>query len=55
MGGARRPELAPDPYRFAVVRSFPYIVVYNASTRPPSIVRILHGARDLPDVLRDLR
>jgi toxin ParE1/3/4 len=52
--GTRRPELAPDPVRFAVVRGFPYIVVYDASTRPPTIVRIVHGARDLPEVLRDL-
>ena len=55
MAGTRRPELAPDPYRFAVVRGFPYIVVYNASMRPPTIVRVLHGARDLPEVLSDLR
>ena len=55
MVGTRRPELALDPYRFAVVQGFPYIVVYDASTRPPTIVRIIHGARDLPEVLRDLQ
>ena len=55
MAGTRRLELAPDPDRFTVVRGFPYIVVYDASTRPPSIVRIIHGARDLPEVLRDLQ
>jgi toxin ParE1/3/4 len=55
MAGTRRPELAPDPYRFAVVRGFPYIVAYNASTSPPSILRIVHGARDLPEVLSDLQ
>jgi toxin ParE1/3/4 len=54
MAGTRRPELATDPYRFAVVRGFPYIAVYDASARPPNIVRIVHGARDLPEVLRDL-
>jgi toxin ParE1/3/4 len=53
MAGTRRPELAGDPYRFAVVRGFPYLV-YDASARPPNIVRIVHGARDLPEVLRDL-
>ena len=53
--GARRPELADDPYRFTVVRGFPYVVVYNASRRPPLIMRILHGARDLPEVLGDLQ
>jgi toxin ParE1/3/4 len=55
MAGTRRPEMARDPYRFAVVRGFPYIVVYDASMRPPSIARIVHGARDLPEVLRDLQ
>jgi toxin ParE1/3/4 len=53
--GTLRPELADDPYRFAVVRGFPYLVVYNSSLRPPRIMRILHGARDLPEVLRDFR
>lgn len=53
--GTRRPELADDPYRFTVVRGFPYVVVYDASTQPPLIMRILHGARDLPEVLSDLR
>jgi toxin ParE1/3/4 len=52
--GTTRPELAPEPYRIAVVRGFPYIAVYDASLRPPSIVRFVHGARDLPEVLRDL-
>jgi toxin ParE1/3/4 len=55
MVGVRHLELARDPYRFAVVRGFPYIVIYDASTRPPTIVRVVHGARDLPEVLRDLR
>jgi toxin ParE1/3/4 len=54
LAGTRRAELAPDPYRFAVVRGFPYIAVYDPSTRAPSIVRIVHGARDLPELLRDL-
>jgi len=30
-------------------------VVYDAGTRPPTIVRVVHGARDLPEVLRDLQ
>ncbi|HZZ89271.1 MAG TPA: type II toxin-antitoxin system RelE/ParE family toxin [Caulobacteraceae bacterium] len=52
--GSQRPELAPEPFRFLVVQGFPYIVVYDAEARPPMIVRIIHGARDLPEVLRDL-
>ncbi|HTX49973.1 MAG TPA: type II toxin-antitoxin system RelE/ParE family toxin [Caulobacteraceae bacterium] len=52
--GTSRPELAPAPYRVAVVRGFPYLIVYNAAASPPSVVRVVHGARDLPEVLKDL-
>jgi plasmid stabilization system protein ParE len=52
--GTVRPELAPSPYRFSVVRGFPYLMVYDPTSRPPTVVRIVHGARDLPDVLKDL-
>jgi toxin ParE1/3/4 len=50
--GVERHELAEAPYRFLILTGFPYVVVYNAERRPPLIVRILHGARDLPEVLR---
>lgn len=52
--GTQRPDLAAPPYRFVSLTGFPYIVVYNAERRPPLIVRILHGARDLPVMLGDL-
>jgi toxin ParE1/3/4 len=52
--GALRPELAGEPYRFVALTGFPFVVVYNAARRPPLIVRILHGARDLPEILRSL-
>ncbi|MDB5393378.1 MAG: uncharacterized protein JWM91_884 [Rhodospirillales bacterium] len=52
--GVPRPELAEEPYRFVMPTGFPYVIVYHADRRPPLIVRVLHGARDLPDVLRDL-
>jgi toxin ParE1/3/4 len=51
--GALRPELADEPYRFLTLTGFPYVIVYNAERRPPLILRILHGARDLPEVLRE--
>ncbi|MBM3601277.1 MAG: type II toxin-antitoxin system RelE/ParE family toxin [Alphaproteobacteria bacterium] len=54
MVGVVRPELADEPYRFVPLTGFPYIIVHNAGRTPPLIVRILHSARDLPDVLRDL-
>jgi toxin ParE1/3/4 len=52
--GHVRPELTPAPYRFSVVRGFPYLVVYDPTPARPVIVRVVHGARDLPEVLRDL-
>jgi len=52
--GTVRLHLARDRIRFLVLRGFPYIVVHAADKVPPRILRILHGARDLPDVLRDL-
>src|ERR1700760_3897116 len=52
--GVSRPDLADPPYRFVMMTGYPYVIVYNADRRPPLIVRVLHGARDLPEVLRDL-
>ena len=53
--GHIRPELAGAAYRFLGLTGFPYIVVYNAEREPPLILRVLDGARDLPDLLADLR
>jgi plasmid stabilization system protein ParE len=52
--GKQRRDLAPETVRFLVLRGFPYIVVYRANAVPPRILRVLHGARDLPEVLQDL-
>jgi toxin ParE1/3/4 len=49
--GAIRPKLAAPRYRFLLLRGFPYVVVYTADTSPPRIVRVLHGARDIPSLL----
>ena len=53
--GVSRPDLAGDRYRFVMLSGFPYTLVYNAERDPPRIVRVLHGARDLPQALRHLR
>jgi toxin ParE1/3/4 len=50
--GMARPELAGPPVRFILLRGFPYLVVYDADSAPPLVLRVLHGARDLPEVLR---
>ena len=49
--GALKPQLASPPTRFFPVRGFPYVVVYTPDRDPPLIVRVLHGARDLLEVL----
>lgn len=49
--GTLRREFADPPYRFLALTGFPYVIVYNAERVPPRIVRVLHGARDIPDVL----
>ena len=50
--GTFRPDIVDAPYRFLTLTGFPYVIVYNALRHPPRIVRILHGARDIPDLLR---
>ena len=47
--GVLKPHLASPS-----IRGFPYVVVYTPDRDPPLIVRVLHGARDLPEVLRDV-
>jgi len=49
--GRLRPDLAPARYRFWSVRGFPYLLVYDAETEPPIILRVVHQSRDLPAIL----
>jgi len=49
--GRIRLELAPGRYRFWSLRGFPYLLVYEAETKPPIILRFVHQSRDLPAVL----
>lgn len=53
--GAERRELADPPVRFWALQRHPYLMIYDAAVNPPSILRILHGSRDLPELLSDLR
>jgi toxin ParE1/3/4 len=50
--GSLRPDLTDRRYRFVALTGFPYVIVYNAEHEPPLIVRILHGARNLPELLK---
>ena len=51
--GAMKPHLASPPIRFLPIRGFPHVVVYTPDRDPPLVLRVLHGARDLPGVLRE--
>jgi toxin ParE1/3/4 len=53
--GRQEPALADARYRFWSVPGFPYLIVYRPDLSPPSIVRFVHSARDLPKALADLR
>lgn len=50
--GVAPPDLAPERCRFLTMTGFPYVIVYNAERKPPLIVRVLHGARDIPEILK---
>nr|WP_245613232.1 type II toxin-antitoxin system RelE/ParE family toxin [Skermanella stibiiresistens] len=52
--GTVRNDLAPQNVRFLPVSGFPYVIVYDARSEPALILRVLHGARELPELLRDL-
>ena len=48
--GHTRPDLTGRDVRFWPVG--PYLVVYREKTNPLGIVAILHGARDVPEIIR---
>ena len=48
MGYRRRPELSPDLRSCAHGN---YVIFFESTTEQVTIVRILHGARDIPKVL----
>jgi toxin ParE1/3/4 len=52
--GRQEPKLAGEHFRFWSVSGFPYLIVYRPDTTPPSIVRLVHSARDLGPLLADL-
>lgn len=52
--GLERPDLATPPVRFLTLSGFPYVMVYDSDLCPPLVLRVIHGARDLAEVLRDI-
>jgi antitoxin ParD1/3/4 len=49
--GHRRADMGDRPVRFWPEGS--YLIVYREESSPLQIVAILHGARDVPTVIRD--
>ena len=47
--GHSREDLTDKPVRFWPVAS--YLIIYNPAPRPVEIVRVVHGARDVPSLL----
>jgi plasmid stabilization system protein ParE len=50
--GTRRQDVTPLPVRFWAITKFPnYVIVYRPETVPLQVVAVLHGKRDLKEVL----
>jgi plasmid stabilization system protein ParE len=50
--GTKRQDITQLPVRFWTVTKFPnYVIVYRAETIPLQVVAVLHGKRDLKEVL----
>jgi plasmid stabilization system protein ParE len=50
--GTKRQDITPLAVRFWTVTKFPnYVVVYRPETAPLQVVAVLHGKRDLKEVL----
>jgi toxin ParE1/3/4 len=51
--GPHRPELGVPNVRVLSLAHFPYVLVYDPELPRPTILRVMHGARDLPNVFGD--
>jgi plasmid stabilization system protein ParE len=52
--GRRRPDLLRDPFRVWSLPRFALLLIYDPTTDPPAILRVLHTAQDLGPLLGDL-
>jgi plasmid stabilization system protein ParE len=50
--GHSREDLTDRPFKFWSV--FSYLIVYAPSTNPPTIVAVVHGARDVRQILKTI-
>lgn len=53
--GRRRLDLLPEPFRFWSIPRWKLLLVYDPSTTPATILRVLNTTQDLPPLLADLR
>ena len=53
--GRRRPDLLPEPFRFWSIPRWKLLLVYDPTTTPATILRVLNTSQDLPTLLADLR
>jgi len=52
--GTKRLDVTPLRVRFWTVTKFPnYVIVYRTETVPLQVVAVLHGRRDLREVLKE--
>lgn len=52
LAGQIRRDLTSLPLRFWVVQPYSnYLIVYDPRTNPLQVIRIIHGARNLPSIL----
>ncbi|MBZ5540086.1 MAG: type II toxin-antitoxin system RelE/ParE family toxin [Acidobacteriia bacterium] len=53
LAGHARTDLTALPLRFWLVQPYrSYWIVYDPETKPLQIIRILHGARNIPSLLK---
>jgi plasmid stabilization system protein ParE len=52
--GTKRQDITSLPVRFWTVTKFPnYVIVYRPETVPLQVVAVMHGRRDLKEVLEN--
>ena len=52
LAGRVRTDLTHLPLRFWFVQPYhSYVIVYDPATKPLQIIRVLHGARNIPPLL----
>ena len=52
--GHYRRDITPLPVRFWTLPKYPnYVIVYRPETKPLQVIAVLHGKRDVGEILKD--